>query len=193
MITINLLPEAHRKPKISSVQQFHRSPLAILIVGAMVGVGLLLWATVLIHQARLAQLNDRIRRLEPKQAAAQELLASVQQLRDQQALFRRLAHERSQWARHLNRLSDAIPEGVWLTDLSLDPVKGLTIQGSAIAGGGEEMVRIGRLVQELKTDEAFSSAITDIQIESIKSVEEKELELIRFTLTGGLGASPSTP
>jgi len=190
MITVNLLPETYRKPKVSSIEQFPRSPLAILMVSGLAVVGVLLWGMLLIRQAHLAQLTGRIQKLEPQKTSADELKASVQKLRDQHAVFKHLAHERSEWARHLNRLSDVTPEGVWLTDLSLDHEKGLVIQGSAIGEGGAEMPRIHRLVEGLKTDATFSAAINDIQIESIKSVQDNDLEIIEFTLTGGLGTSP---
>jgi Tfp pilus assembly protein PilN len=191
MVSINLLPEAYRKPRVSKVEQLHRSPLAILAVGALVGMAALGWMVLLMRQARLAQLTQRLQQLASQKTAAEELKASVQQLRDQHTVFQRLSRERSQWARRLNILSDVTPEGVWFTDLSLDQGKGLIVQGSAIGRGGEEMVRIGRLVQDLKADAAFSAVVQDIQIESIKSVQEKEIEVIEFTLTCKLADSPA--
>jgi len=196
MITINLLPETYRKSPASSVQRFHRSPLMLLVVGTMAGLVLFLSGVMQIRQVRLAQLTARIQHLEPQKAVVDELRTTVQKLRDQQEVFQRLGHERSQWARRLNLLSDLIPEGAWFTDLSLDQLRGLVIQGFAIGRGGEEMVRIGRLVQDLKADPVFSAMVRDVQIESIKSVQEKEIELVEFTLTGELvtmGQARTTP
>ena len=95
------------------------------------------------------------------------------------------------WAKRLNTLSDVTPEGVWFTELSLDEDKGLVIQGSAIGQGGAEMVSVGRIVSDLKANADFSSVIKDIQIESIKRVQEKEVELVQFTLTCFLAKKPS--
>jgi len=168
----------------------------LLVVGTMAGLVLFLSGVMQIRQVRLAQLTARIQHLEPQKAVVDELRTTVQKLRDQQEVFQRLGHERSQWARRLNLLSDLIPEGAWFTDLSLDQLRGLVIQGFAIGRGGEEMVRIGRLVQDLKADPVFSAMVRDVQIESIKSVQEKEIELVEFTLTGELvtmGQARTTP
>ena len=57
MITINLLPEAYRKPTATSIQQLHRSPLALVIVGVLLGLSLLPAALRGVGQARLARLQ----------------------------------------------------------------------------------------------------------------------------------------
>ena len=191
MIRINLLPEAYRKTSTATIQPLYRSPLAILIVVLLILGGAGLWGTFIIRQAQYQQLQAKQKRLESKYQELTELLGIVQKLQSEQTVLDRLVRGRSQWARSLNRLSDTTPDGVWFTDLSLDPMKGLIIQGSAVSQGGEEMVRIGRLVQDLKVDPDFSSAIRDVQIESIKSVQEKEIDVIEFTLTGKITPTAS--
>ena len=194
MILVNLLPEAYRKPKVAPIQQFHRSPLALLFGAALLSSLILLGLLFQMHQAHLAGLTSRLRQLEPRKAAVDQLQTSIRALQNQQDVFARLMRERSRWARYLNTLSDAVPNGVWFTDLSFDPLKGLVIQGSAINQGGEEMVRIGRFVQDLKSDTAFAVTFQDIQIESIKSVQDQEMELVEFTLTADLiDAAASAP
>ncbi len=196
MISINLLPEAYRKAKGATLQEFHRSPLVILIVVVLVGLGLCLGGLVQVRNARLTQLTSRIQQLQAKKTAIDRLKTEVQHLRDQQQAFERLSHERSRWAQYLNRLSDVTPEGVWYLDLSLDTLqKGLTLRGLAISQSGEEMVRIGRLVQELKADRTFSEAVKNIQIESIKSAQDQDkeghIELVEFTIAGQLATPPA--
>lgn len=189
MITVNLLPEAYRKPKASSIEPFYRSPLAILVAVTMASAVALLWSVSLVRERQRAVLQAKLKELQTKKTAADELKATVQQLQNHQVTLQQLTRERSSWSKNLNRLSDATPDGVWFTDLSLDQQKGLVIQGAAVGQGGEEMVRIGRLVNELKADPMFSAVVKDVQIESIKSVQEKELEIVEFTLTGGLVVS----
>jgi len=193
MIRINLLPPSYRKPETQTIQQFHRSPLAFLIAGGLVGLLVLLLAFQQIRSAQLAKLDARLQQLAPQKAAVDELRLAVQRLRDQAAVYERLTKGRQRWTKVLNTLSDVTPDGVWYTDLSFDLDRGLVVQGSAIGQGGEEMVRIGRLVQDLKTNPGFASLIQDVQIESIKSVQDKELELIEFTLTGGLAKAADGP
>jgi len=186
MIAINLLPEASRKPQAASWQQFPRSPLALLLSGALVGVSALLLLIQGVEQAQLARLSAQIKQLETRKQAVDQLKQSVDALRSQQAVYRRLDRARSRWARHLNVLSDVTPDGVWFTDLSVDAAKGFTLAGRAIVHGGEEMVRIGQLVKDLKTDPGFSETVRDIQIEEIKRVQDGEIELVEFTILGTL-------
>ena len=182
MLKINLLPEGARKATLSPIEQFHRTPLMWLGVALMIGLVFVLFIPITLHRRALQQLNVKIRLLEPKKQAVGELQRRLQQLRAQEAAFRGLRHERGLWSKRLNTLSNVTPDGVWFTELSLDQKKGLTIQGSAIGKGGSEMVSVGHLVQDLKADPDFSSAIKDIQIESIKRIQEKEIEIVQFAL-----------
>ena len=191
MIAVNLLPEAYRKPKASSIEPFYRSPLAILVTIMMVAGVLLLWSLLVMREGQGAALQAKLNELQTKKSTADGLKTALEKLKEQQVTFQGLTRERTTWSKQLNRLSDVMPDGVWFTDLSLDQQKGLVIQGSAVGQGGEEMVRIGRLVNDLKADPKFSSVVKDIQIESIKSVPEKDLEIVEFTLTGGLVGSPA--
>ena len=191
MIAVNLLPEAYRKPKASSIEPFYRSPLAILVAIVMVAGVLLLWSLSLMREGQGAALQAKLGELQTKKSTADELKTALEKLKEQQVTFQGLTRERTTWSKQLNRLSDVMPDGVWFTDLSLDQQKGLVIQGSAVGQGGEEMVRIGRLVNDLKADPKFSAVVKDIQIESIKSVPGKDLEIVEFALTGGLVGSPA--
>jgi len=183
MLTINLLPGQYRKPQSTSLEQLHRSPLGVLIVGFLVGLTLVLGVTVQLRQARAEKLAARFQAIEPQKQSIEALKATVQHLREQEAVYLRLTQDRRRWAKVLNTLSDATPEGVWFTDLSLDQQKGLVVQGAAISRGGEEMVKIGHLVQDLKDDAHVKTIVQEIQIESIKSVQEQEIEVVEFTLT----------
>jgi Tfp pilus assembly protein PilN len=190
MVHINLLPTAYRKPQASSAQQFIRSPLAFLVAGCLAGVSVLLVVVAQMRQATLVNLEVQIRELEPKRKSIDDLRKTVEMLREQKGLLETVVKSRSQWARRLNQLSNVTPDGVWFTDLLIDGEKGLVLQGSAVGQGGAEMVQIGRLAQDLKSDATFSSAVRDIQIQSIESVQEQETEVVKFTLTGMLSQLP---
>jgi Tfp pilus assembly protein PilN len=192
MISINLLPESYRQPTVSPLQEFHRSPLALFVIVILVGFAGLLFTGVQMRQGALAGVNGKLQQLAAPKTAVDELNVLVRELRDQRTVFERLSHARSQWAHHLNVLSDVVPEGVWLTDLSLDPDRGLVIQGSALAQGGQEMLRITRLVEGLKGDKEFGQVLQNVQIESIKRMKEEQIDVVEFTLTtklvlGGAG------
>ena len=192
MLKINLLPEGARKAAVSPIEQFHRTPLMWLFAGGAVVVILLLFIPITLRRQQLQQLRNKITALEPKRQEVDQLQRLVQRLRTQEAAFRGLDKENRAWAKRLNILSDVTPEGVWFTELTLEPGKSLVIQGSAIAIAGEK-ASIGRLVQDLKANPDFTSVIKDLQIESIKRVQEKDIELAQFTLTCVLQEASATP
>ena len=190
MLRINLLPESERRGNLSPIEQFHRTPLMWLAVTGMVLFAVFQLAPIYVSRQQIAKLNVKVHALEPKKLEVDQLQVLLQQLRAQEAAFRKLGKGQSLWAKRLNTLSDVTPEGVWFTDLTLDQTKGLVIQGAAISQGGSEMVSVGRVVQDLKADADFAAAVKDIQIESIKRVQEKEIEVVQFTLTCALVSAP---
>lgn len=192
MLKVNLLPESVRKDTLSPIEQFHRTPLMWWLVGLMVGLVLLALIPVALRGQRLHALNAKIRTLEPQKREVDQLQQSLQRLRAEEQAFRGIASGQSLWSKRLNILSNLTPEGVWFTQLSLDPDKGLLIQGSAVGKGDTEMVSIGRFVQDLKEDTYFSSGLKNIQIESIKRVQEKSIEIVQFTVTAALAGTPQS-
>ena len=192
MLQINLLPPSERKATLSHVEQFHRTPLMLILFGILVACPLLLLVPLGLRRQQLDRLNTQIQTLTPKKLELDRLRQLTQQLRAQREAFQGLRGGQHGWAKRLNILSDLTPEGVWFTELALDQSRGLVIQGSAIGQGGVEMVNIGKLVQGLKADADFSAAVKDIQIESIKRAQEKEIEIVQFTLTCTLTKAPGS-
>jgi len=192
MLQINLLPESERTATLSQVEQFHRTPLMAIVIIGMAAFVVVLLIPLSLRRRQLQHLRTEIQALTPKTAELDQLQQVVHRLRAQETAFQGLEHGQRRWSKRLNTLSTLTPEGVWFTELVLDPARGLVIQGSAIGQGGTEMVHIGRLVQELKNDADFAAAVKDIQIESIKRSQDHEIEIVQFTLTCSLAARPPT-
>ena len=184
MLKINLLPEGARKAALSPIEQFHRTPLMWLSVGGMVCFALSFFAPIALRRRQLEQLNAKIRALEPKKEEVDQLQRFLQRLRAQAESVQGLGNDQHQWSQWLNHLSDVTPDGVWFTELSFEQGKNLVIQGSAVGMGGTEATGINRLIQDLKADPRFAS----FQIESMKRVPEKEIEVVQFTLSCPLPA-----
>ncbi len=181
MLRVNLLPDTYRKSQLSPIEQFHRTPLFwIILVLAFI---LPLAVPLPVIQLRLAAVNRlsaTIHTLAPKRLEVERIRKEVESLRKKEQALESI--QQQFWSKRLNILSDLTPAGVWFTDLMLEPSRGLTIQGSAV-GEGAEVMSVGRLVQDLKVDPDFTAAIKDVQIESIKRVQERETEVVQFTLT----------
>ena len=192
MLKVNLLPETARKHAFSPIEQFHRTPLMWIAVGLLLLVACSFLVPIMLNRQQLAKVTHRIEALEPKKREVEQLQQVLQQLRAQQAAFQGLDRRAGGWAKQLNTLSNATPDGIWFTELNLNKEAGLLIQGSAIGQGGNETVSIGRLVQELKADPDFAAVVKDIQIESIKRFQLEEVEVVQFTLACSLsdGAIP---
>ena len=192
MLKVNLLPESVRKDTLSPIEQFHRTPLMWILLGSMLGLALFLLFPIAVRGQHLHALSAKIRVLEPKSREVDQLQQSLQRFRAEDTAFRELVSGHNLWSKRLNLLSNLTPDGVWFTELTLEMEKGLILRGSAIGKGDTEMVSIGRFVQDLKSDAYFSSAFKNIQIESIKRMQEKSLEVIEFTITASLAGAPST-
>lgn len=194
LLKVNLLPESARKLSLSPLEQFHRTPLMWIALASMVGFAVLLLIPLGLLQSQLRQLHSKIELLEPKKAEVDRLQHTLQMLRAQEGGFRSMRQGGgSLWSKRLNLLSNVTPDGIWFTELTLDPAKGLVIEGSAIGQGGSEMVNVGRLREDLKADKDFAAAIKDIQIESIKRIQDKDIEVVQFTLSCMLAEPPATP
>jgi len=191
-LTINLLPPEKRHDTTKSVEQLHRMPLVWIIAGVFVVIPLLLAFPLHMRRKRFSILTREVEELRPKKKIVEELRKRTEQLRVRESGFREINSTRNHWGRRLNTLSDLTPKGVWFTDMAIDETTGLVIHGSAIGQNGAEMVNIGRLVQGLKSDEQFTNGVEGLQIESIKRLQDGEIEVVRFTLLGNLIEKPGS-
>lgn len=182
MITINLLPESYRPQKAGSIQQFHRSPLALILAAVLVGspAGLAAWRGM--SQVRLSQVRAKLDTLATKKAAIDRLKASLSALQRQARALEATGRQRGAWAPRLNAIADVTPLGVWFTELTLDPQK-LVLEGAAVKQRGDGMTAVNRLVQDLKQDPRLASVISDIQLGNIRNVQDGDMELMEFTIT----------
>jgi Tfp pilus assembly protein PilN len=193
MLTVNLLPEHARKITLSPIEQFHRTPLLWILVGLMALLVAAPLIPIAISGQQLRGLTASLQTLEPRRQQVEQLRRVIAELRAQEAALQRVRTGQELWSKRLNILSDVTPDGVWLTELLLDPANGLTIHGSAIGRGGSELASIRQLVKDLQADADFAAVVQDIQIESIKRVQEKEIEVVQFALACALRQQGEAP
>jgi Tfp pilus assembly protein PilN len=189
MLKINLLPGAAERAARFPLAQFHRTPLLWIVLATLCGLVVLFAVPIQLRHAGLHRLTARVKQLQPKKAEVDKLQQAVDDLRARETGLRNLRQGAGRWSQRLNALSELIPDGIWYTELMLEPAKGLLIQGSAVGQGGSEMVSVGRLVQDLRAHPQFRSVLKDLQIESIKRVQREGIEVVQFTLAGTLTES----
>ncbi len=187
MIEINLLPSEMRKRKLE-LPEIPLIPVGVGILCVFVIGSLILGLVVHRKNSQLKILRREWEQKLPLKKEADGLKAEIERLRRKKALLENLSKRRFLWSAKLNSLSDLIPMGIWLTELSLDEMgetKFLTLEGIAMPFKGQEMVAlVTGFMETLKNDKTFFSGLEEIElgpIERIK-VEEAETEVMRFSL-----------
>ena len=183
MLNINLLPEQLRKPEPSAFEQIHRMPLTSILLGIMVLVTVALGVVVRFRTMELQKLNEQVLQLQPKKTVVDQLQRQIQKLEEEEKAYSQLSMD-FLWAKRFSQLSAVIPDGLWFTDFVWAPLEGLKLTGVTIQEDGAEMSKISRLVQDLKSDAKFGADLEDIKIDSIKRIQDKDIELVSFTLVG---------
>jgi Tfp pilus assembly protein PilN len=188
MLNINLVPENVRKTDTSSLQQFHRAPLMRALAGLLVGSAVILLVAVQVRGRQLRSLTEQLEGLAPKKAVIDQLQKLVQALQAEQNSFELLRTRDTAWAKRLSVLSELTPQGVWFTDFVWDGKDGLSIEGISLEEDGAEMGKISRFIDAVKAHASFRSNVAELKVESIQRVQDGEIELVKFAVTGVLAA-----
>ncbi|MBI4597229.1 MAG: PilN domain-containing protein [Candidatus Omnitrophica bacterium] len=187
MLKVNLLPERERRAATSTVEHFHRTPLAAILASLIFVIPIALGVSVSVVHRRAEQDQQRIAALEPKKQQLDQLQQSLQRLRGQEdAMNAIIKPGHDLWSARLNEMSTHTPDGLWFREMTLDPQKGLVIQGSAVDQKESGMASVTEFVQSLKASKDVTSAVKEVRIESIKRVQDGQVEIVQFTLTGVL-------
>ncbi|HEX9780593.1 MAG TPA: PilN domain-containing protein [bacterium] len=192
MLNINLLPANMQKAGPSSIEQFYRAPLLWVVLAGMIvwAVGLL--GLVGYRHRELAVLEGKVQELAPQRAVVDQLRQFVEQLKRLQTAYAKLGSSGFEWSRRVDAMVELTPDGMWFTDFTFDDKKGFSLEGLAMERSGTEMGAIGRLVQDFQQHPSFSAKFKDIQIDSIKRVQDQDVELVRFLITGSLVEAPAS-
>lgn len=120
MIEINLLPESMRKEK----KEWPKEILLFFIGGFLIGILILAWIfssiQIIVVNGRLSHLEREWKELLPVTEETSALMEKKQQLEERVMIVETLTKGRLLWAKKLNQLSNLIPEGVWLSSISLE-------------------------------------------------------------------------
>ena len=158
----------------------------IAILGLAVGAVGVQWlsATRTINQLdeEINQLTQEKARLAPIIAQVEEYQAKLAELEEKERLIERLKNERQGPVRILDALSEALPDFVWLTELT-QRAGMVTIDGMAAS-----LVSVADYIRKLEDDEWFQNVeLVDASINT-----RQEQEFTQFQLRTQL-VSPSSP
>jgi len=173
MIEINLVPENLRKKKKRQKKSAGRgfSLPKTAVVGMIGGFLILLICIHVVLQFfiafRLTQHQELKKEWDGMQAAKQNVDVVITELRSMQNKIKAVKEvtegKKILWAQKLNEISDALPRGVWLQELSL--MEGaLFMQGSSVSKNNSEILQVHKLTSNLKNDENFNKDFNSIEM-----------------------------
>jgi Tfp pilus assembly protein PilN len=191
MTPINLLPPSLKRKQEKQVLELQMLPGILFLVGIAVILSLI-WVVLNFNlgakQARLNELNSRWSKIEKDIKRLEELRLNKANLKKRAQFINRALGSEVHWAELLNRLSDALPDGVWFTNISIKTKSGasreLKITGRAVSLGDEEMVElIERFVKNLSEMDIFSRNFSDIKLGALNRIKVGEWDTMKFELT----------
>lgn len=182
MIEINLLPEELRKrfkPLCFNLPVKNIRNIAILTIAVFLLVHIFFPMLILINSLRLKLLKKAFVKIEPQKEQIDEISGQLQKLKSLDELFQRIGRQRLSLAVRLNIVSDYLPQGVWLDELSLSK-EIWKIKGSCIFGSESEMSQIGKFLDALKSAAASGRDFANLELVSVQRRKLGPTELVDF-------------
>ncbi len=189
MIDINLLPEGLRKKRRLAQIEILHLPKEVIIgfVGALVGllfiIHLVLFLFTIANKMSLSGLSRQWDKIQPQKKEADTLKQEISAIESRiRTLTSLKAHKTISWSEKLNRISDSMVRGLWLTRVYFGEGL-LKIEGSAVSQKGEEMINVGKFTSNLKGDKKFYADLRNIELTSIERKNIKAIEVVDFVIT----------
>ena len=190
MIHINLIPvEQGRRQKKKGL--FHagfmlpREVIIGLIGGFLVllAVGhIVLQVVIMTNYVQLKHQEEQWRRILPEKKGVDKV---VKDLQARQTRYKALKDIRDcadiSWAGKLNSLSNALPRGIWLSDIVFEDST-LFVRGSSVSKHNVEKINIYNYVKKLKEDGVLMEGVSSIEVESVKSRLVQETPVADFVI-----------
>ncbi len=196
MIEINLLPEELRNRVIKPVKPAIVSsgakagPQRLILIIPLVFAVLIIAHIVFIflgitQPVQLRVLKSRWERSSPERKALEDFNCEYKLLSGDSQETQRLLNERINWAEKLNKLSLALPPGVWFEAILVSG-KEFQLRGKVISLSKEEVSLIRQLIDALKNDLNFFKGFNTLELSSAQKATIAEYEVLDFTLLGTL-------
>jgi len=177
MIKINLLPYRISKKKETAQQQL--IILAAIIAGALIALG----AVYIITAGKIKTTKSEITKSENELADLKKKIGEIDNLKKLQSevqkkldILNQLRKEKTGPAMRLARLSDIVPEKMWLTKYS---ESGATVAISGLSYSEELIAEFMRNIQS-------SNEFTNVELQVSEQQEVNGVKLKKFDLTCAL-------
>lgn len=184
MIEINLLPEGSRGKsaiRFALPGDYLKKSLFILIT-LIVFTHILIQIFITVNAVMLASSDKRMAAIRPQKQLVDEMKREVQKYKALQDLFSRAGAQRARAAAALNLISDVLPEGVWLTGLSLSAQAG-ELSGACVSAEGGEITQVGKLLNALKQEPELKTVFPELELSSVKRRKLGPSEIVEFVMS----------
>jgi len=187
MIEINLLPAQLRKkkrilPKLPS-KVFLLLP--SFIIGVLIVLHIIFLVGGILLKNQVSSLDKQLQAISGQKKEADSIKTQLGLMEGKLGNISQLSESRILWAAKLNKISDNVSLGFWLTRLSINE-KTLTLEGSIVSLKAEEMTLINKFLQDLKKDAVFFANFNDLELKSIQRRFIKAIEVVDFIIIGTL-------
>ncbi|TAN59981.1 hypothetical protein EPN16_06135 [bacterium] len=184
MIEINLLPEGSRGKRavrLALPGDYLKKSIFVLIA-LIVVTHILIQIFITVNALRLASSVRRLAAIRPQKQLVDKMKSEVQSYKAMRDLFSRAGAQRMPVAPALNLISDVLPEGVWLTGLSLSARAG-ELSGACVSAEGGEITQVGKLLNALKQEPALKIVFPELELSSVKRRKLGQSEIVEFVMS----------
>lgn len=188
MILINLLPPElkNKGMRLNLSDNF-----ILMICGAVVVLvlclNLILWFALIFKNMQYSRYWKVYSELKPQKEKADILRTDIRDLEANRNVIRQITSGQLIWSRRLNKISECLPRGMWLTNLEFGDEK-FTMTGNVISENGQEVGLIRVFLNQLTRDASFLKGILSLELDSVTRKEIKGFEVSEFVISGELNA-----
>ena len=193
MIELNLLPDEMKakKKKMMELQEINLPfvPITVGFIACLIAIHILLIGYTGLQKNTLSKVNREWEAMAPGQKELNELRGRVRQIEAKVTAIDELTKNRVTWASVLNEIRDTIIQNVWISDISLQrqgDQKVLVIEGYVAGSSGEATSTVGKFLHALKGNAKFSSYFRDVKLDGIRSSIVMTYEVMRYRITAPL-------
>ena len=184
ILEINLLPEELRKKRRAFWPNLSAGNLKKFlppVIAGFVFMHILIPLIVLTKNLSLKQAKRAFVNIQPQKEKLDEIRNQLLKFKSLDELSQRMRRQRLALAPRLNIISDYLPQGVWLTELTFAK-DAWEIKGSCIFGIDSEMSQIGKFLQALKSDARLAKDFASLELVSVQRRKLGPTELVDFIL-----------
>lgn len=183
-LEINLLPEELRKKRRAFQFKVSADNLRKILRQAIAGfvlIHLLIPLITFTKNLKLKQVKRAFVNIQPQKEEIDEIRNQLQKFKSLDELSQRMRRQRLAVAPRLNIISDYLPQGVWLSELSVSK-NVWEIKGSCIFGIESEMAQIGKFLDAIKADARSSKDFASLELISVQRRKLGPTEIADFIL-----------